>query len=164
MSSAQIVLFEPEIPPNVGNIARTCVVTNTSLHLIKPLGFSLSEKHLKRSGLDYWHLLDLHLYDNWEHFRTKNPSSNLYIATTKATQFYSAVEYSYEHQPLYIIFGKESKGLPQYIHDDENVSPIRIPMGENQRSLNLSNSVAIILYEALRQNQFSQLGHSALPS
>ena len=146
-----IVLFEPEIPQNTGNIARTCVVTNSSLHLIKPLGFSLDNKYLKRAGLDYWDLLDVKYYNSWQDFILKNKDAKLYMATTKAKKIYTDFNYSNND---YIVFGKESAGIPEEILLNYKNTSIRIPMIENFRSLNLSNSVAIIIYEVLRQNNF----------
>ena len=149
-----IVLFEPEIPANTGNIGRTCVATNTRLHLIEPLGFSLEEKQLKRAGMDYWKDLDVNTYVNWEDFCQKNPGAKIYYATTKAHHVYS--EASYEPD-CYIMFGKESAGIPEEILKDHPDTCVRIPMVGETRSLNLSNSVAIVLYEALRQNDFSNM-------
>jgi len=146
-----IVLHEPEIPANTGNIGRTCVATGTKLHLIRPLGFCLDEKHLRRAGLDYWKDLDVTVYENFQDFLTKNPKAKLYMATTKAKHIYSEVSYE---QDAYIMFGKESAGIPEELLVDYEENCIRIPMNPEIRSLNLSNSVAIILYEALRQNQF----------
>ena len=149
-----IVLHEPEIPANTGNIGRTCVATGTSLHLIKPLGFSLDEKHLRRAGMDYWRDLDLHVYENFQDFLDKNPGSKIYMATTKAHQNYSDVSYEPD---CFLMFGKESAGIPEEILVDYEDTCVRIPMKENIRSLNLSNSVAVLLYEALRQNDFAQM-------
>lgn len=149
-----IVLFEPEIPANTGNISRTCAVTGTSLHLIEPLGFSIDDKHLKRAGLDYWKFLDLHVYKNWQHFLDENPDANLYFATTHGTNNYADQQYQPDD---YIVFGKETAGLPDYIKDMAPEHCVRIPMGKDIRSLNLSNSVAIVLYEALRQQGFPNL-------
>ncbi len=146
-----IVLLEPEIPANTGNIGRTCVATGSDLHLIKPLGFSLDEKHLRRAGLDYWPKLKLHIYENYEDFSDKNPGARIYFATTKGRNLYSEVHFGHDD---YIMFGKETAGIPEEIlvqHPDEC---IRIPMIGDIRSLNLGNSVAIVLYEALRQNGF----------
>ena len=154
MAELNIVLYEPEIPANTGNIGRTCVATGTKLHLIEPLGFSLSEKALKRAGMDYWSQLEVERYVNYEDFLQRNPGAKIYMATTKAKKIYS--EASYEPD-CYIMFGKESAGIPEEIlveHPDECV---RIPMIGETRSLNLSNSVAIVLYEALRQNQFDHM-------
>lgn len=148
-----IVLLEPEIPANTGNIGRTCCATGSRLHLIEPLGFQISDKMLKRAGMDYWDKLDVTVYDCYEDFLEKNPQAvgNMFMATTKAHQTYTDVSYP---EDAYIMFGKESAGIPEEIlvHNEENA--IRIPMNHNIRSLNLSNSVAIVLYEALRQNSF----------
>lgn len=149
-----IVLHEPEIPANTGNIGRTCVATGTRLHLIKPLGFSLDEKHLRRAGMDYWKDLDLHIYENFQDFLDKNPGAKIYMATTKAHQNYSEVSYEPD---CFLMFGKESAGIPEEILVDYEDTCVRIPMKENIRSLNLSNSVAVLLYEALRQNDFAQM-------
>ncbi len=149
-----IVLYEPEIPANTGNIGRTCVATNTRLHLIEPLGFSLEEKQLKRAGMDYWKDLDVTTYVNWQDFCAKNPEAKVYYATTKAKQVYSEVNYE---EDCYIMFGKESAGIPEEILKDNPETCVRIPMVGETRSLNLSNSVAIVLYEALRQNHFSHM-------
>lgn len=149
-----IVLFEPEIPANTGNIGRTCVATNTRLHLIEPLGFSLEEKQLKRAGMDYWKDLDVTTYVNWEDFCQKNPQAKIYYATTKARHVYSEVNYEPD---CYIMFGKESAGIPEEILKENPDTCVRIPMVGETRSLNLSNSVAIVLYEALRQNEFSNM-------
>lgn len=147
-----IVLLEPEIPQNAGNIARTCAVTNSVLHLIEPLGFSVEDKYLKRAGLDYWKDLDIRYYKNFSDFLTKNPNAKLWMATTKAQHVYSEVTYG---ENDYIMFGKESAGIPEEILLQHPDTTIRIPMLPAARSLNLSNSVAIILYEALRQQAFS---------
>jgi len=152
--SLNIVLYEPEIPANTGNIGRSCVATNTRLHLIEPLGFSLEEKQLKRAGMDYWKDLDVTTYVNWEDFCQKNPDAKLYFATTKARHVYSDVNYEAD---CYIVFGKESAGIPEEILKDHPDTCVRIPMVGETRSLNLSNSVAIVLYEALRQNHFSNM-------
>lgn len=146
-----IVLYEPEIPANTGNIGRTCVATNTRLHLIEPLGFSLDEKQLKRAGMDYWKDLDVTTYVNWDDFCQKNPEAKIYYGTTKARKVYSQVNYEPD---CYIVFGKESAGIPEEILKEHPDTCVRIPMMGEIRSLNLSNSVAIVLYEALRQNQF----------
>lgn len=146
-----IILHEPEIPQNTGNISRTCAVTHSALHLIKPLGFSVDDKYLKRSGLDYWKYLDVRYYENFEDFVIKNPNAKIFMATTKAKKMYTEVEYD---QNDFIMFGKESAGIPEEILLDYKDTSIRIPMYSDLRSLNLSNSVAIILYEALRQQNF----------
>lgn len=149
-----IVLHQPEIPANTGNIGRTCVATSTSLHLIEPLGFKLDEKSIKRAGMDYWEHLDVHNYINYEDFLEKNPNAKIWYATTKAQKCYTDVEFGPND---YIMFGKESAGIPEEILVDHEDTCIRIPMGEKIRSLNLSNSVAIVLYEALRQQNFEGL-------
>lgn len=146
-----IVLHEPEIPANTGNIGRTCCATGTRLHLIGPLGFSLSEKALKRAGMDYWQQLDVVVYDSYEDFCKKNPNAKIYYATTKAPNVYSEVNYEPD---CYIMFGKESAGIPEDILVGNQETCVRIPMNAEIRSLNLSNSVAVVLYEALRQNSF----------
>ena len=151
MAKLNIVLLEPEIPANTGNIGRTCVATGTRLHLIEPLGFSLSEKALKRAGMDYWKDLDVTTYLDYEDFLRKNPGAQIYYATTKALQTYSDVNYE---EDCYIMFGKESAGIPEEILMEHKDQCVRIPMINEIRSLNLSNSVAIVLYEALRQNHF----------
>lgn len=147
-----IVLHEPEIPANTGNIGRTCCATGTRLHLIGPLGFSLSEKALKRAGMDYWQHLDVTVYDDYNDFLSKNPDAKIYYATTKAPNVYTEVKYEPD---CYIMFGKESAGIPEEILVNNQETCVRIPMNPQIRSLNLSNSVAIVLYEALRQNEFA---------
>ncbi|KAB3532915.1 tRNA (uridine(34)/cytosine(34)/5-carboxymethylaminomethyluridine(34)-2'-O)-methyltransferase TrmL [Alkaliphilus pronyensis] len=151
-----IVLHEPEIPQNTGNIARTCVITNTVLHVIGPTGFSMDEKHLKRAGLDYWNLLEFYYYDSYTQFVEKNPNSLIYYATTKATKAHSDVEYK---DNAYIMFGKETAGIPREILEANKENCVRIPMLniKEARSLNLSNSVAIVLYEALRQLNYPSM-------
>lgn len=149
-----IVLFEPEIPSNTGNIGRTCVATGTRLHLIEPLGFRLNEKAIQRAGMDYWKDLDVTTYLNYEDFLAKNPGAKIYMATTKARQTYADVQYE---EDCYIMFGKESAGIPEEILVKHPDTAIRIPMNESIRSLNLANSVAIVLYEALRQQGFANM-------
>ncbi|MCI8338808.1 MAG: tRNA (uridine(34)/cytosine(34)/5-carboxymethylaminomethyluridine(34)-2'-O)-methyltransferase TrmL [Lachnospiraceae bacterium] len=151
-----IVLLEPEMPANTGNIGRTCCATGTRLHLIEPMGFRINDKTLKRAGLDYWDQLDVTVYDCLEDFFEKNPQAvgKMFMATTKSRKNYSEVSYS---EDAYIMFGKESAGIPEEILVDYQDTAIRIPMNEKIRSLNLSNSVAIVLYEALRQNGFSHM-------
>lgn len=146
-----IILHEPEIPQNTGNIARTCVATGASLHLIEPLGFYIDEKAVKRAGMDYWEHLDVHTYSSFEDFINKNPEAKIFMATTKAKNIYSEVSYP---KDAFIMFGKESAGIPEEILVNYKDTSIRIPMLENIRSLNLSNAVAIVLYEALKQNNF----------
>ena len=147
-----IVLHQPEIPSNTGNIGRTCVATGTTLHLIEPLGFRLNEKNVKRAGMDYWAHLDYHRYYNYDNFLEMNPGAKIYYATTKGKYIYSEVEYGPDD---YIMFGKESAGIPEEILVDNEERCIRIPMLPEIRSLNLANSVNIVLYEALRQNGFA---------
>lgn len=149
-----IVLHEPEIPANTGNIGRTCVATGSVLHLIKPLGFSLDEKQLKRAGLDYWPHLEYYVYENYEDFCSKHPGITMFYATTKAHQTYTQVNFGPDD---YIMFGKESAGIPEEILVENEKYCIRIPMIGDIRSLNLGNSVAIVLYEAMRQNNFCDL-------
>ena len=151
-----IVLLEPEIPANTGNIGRTCVCTGSRLHLIQPLGFLINDKMIKRAGLDYWSSLDVTVYRNFEEFLARNPDcrDRFFLATTKARRTYADVHYP---PGSYIMFGKESAGIPEEILLKHEKDCIRIPMAHNERSLNLSNSAAIVLYEALRQNDFGQL-------
>ena len=149
-----IVLYEPEMPANTGYIGRTCVATNTRLHLIEPLGFKINEKSLKRAGLDYWDKLDVTVYCDFGDFLDKNPGARIYMATTKAGKVYTEVEYGPED---YLMFGPESRGIPEEILVEYPESCVRIPMWGDIRSLNLSNSAAILLYEALRQNGFHQM-------
>nr|WP_314532410.1 tRNA (uridine(34)/cytosine(34)/5-carboxymethylaminomethyluridine(34)-2'-O)-methyltransferase TrmL [uncultured Fusobacterium sp.] len=146
-----IVLYQPEIPYNTGNIGRSCVLTNTKLHLIKPLGFSLDEKQIKRSGLDYWKLIDLKVWESFEEFLEANQGARLFYATTKTKQKYSDVKFEKND---FIMFGPESRGIPEDILKKNPERCITIPMIPMGRSLNLSNSAAIILYEALRQTDF----------
>jgi len=149
-----IVLHNPEIPQNTGNIGRTCVATGSSLHLIEPLGFRLNEKTLKRSGMDYWDELNYFRYINYEDFLEKNQNIKIWFATTKADKTYADVKYESND---FIMFGAESAGIPEEILVENKERCIRIPMAENARSLNLSNSVAIIMYEGLRQQGFVNL-------
>lgn len=150
-----IVLFEPEIPQNTGNIARTCVLTNSKLHLIKPLGFSLDEKHLKRAGLDYWDQLDMNVYESFDELRELYKNSNFYFSTTKGANYYTDVNFK---QGDFIVFGRESCGLPDEIRDSNPEKCIRVPMIKTSlRSLNLSNTVAIVAYEGLRQIGFENM-------
>ncbi|MDE7270413.1 MAG: tRNA (cytidine(34)-2'-O)-methyltransferase [Acetatifactor sp.] len=152
-----IVLHQPEIPANTGNIGRTCVATGTSLHLIEPLGFRLNEKEIRRAGMDYWEKLSVSRYMNYAEFLLeyeKHPGARLWMATTKAKRAYTEVEFGEDD---FIMFGKESAGIPEEILVEHSEDCIRIPMLPEIRSLNLSNSVAIVLYEALRQNQFKSM-------
>ena len=149
-----IVLHEPEIPQNCGNIARTCAATGAVLHLIRPLGFDISEKAVRRAGLDYWHLVDVRVYDNLDDFFSKNDVKEFWCLSTKAPRCYTDVEFS---DGCYLLFGKETKGLPEDFLDDHFENCVRIPMREEARSLNLSNAVAITVYEALRQLDYPKL-------
>jgi len=149
-----IVLLEPEIPYNTGNIGRTCVTTDSSLHLIKPYGFRLNEKSVRRAGLDYWQQLEVYEYESFDDFLIKNKNPKIYMGTTKAKKRYDQVEYEPND---FIMFGKESAGIPEEILLNYRETAIRIPMAVGTRSLNLSNAAAIVLYEALRQNDFLNL-------
>ncbi len=149
-----IVLLEPEIPQNAGNIARTCAATGSRLHMIKPFGFSVEDKYLKRAGLDYWKFLDIDYYENFEDFLQKNENPTIFMATTKSKKVYTQVQYQ---QDSYIMFGKESAGIAEEILLKYPQTAVRIPMLQQARSLNLSNAVAVVLYEALRQQNFEGL-------
>lgn len=149
-----IVLVEPEIPQNTGNIARTCAATGCKLHIVKPMGFTIDDKKLKRAGLDYWHFLGVQYYENLDDFFEKNSGGRYFYSTTKGVNTYSDAEFK---DGDYILFGKETKGLPESLLHDNKDWCIRIPMINEARSLNLSNSVAIVAYEALRQTGFEQL-------
>ena len=152
-----IVLVEPEIPQNTGNIARTCAATGSHLHLIRPLGFSLADKYLKRAGLDYWNLMRYTVYDSLDEFYAKNPGASCYYASTKAARPYCDVRYGPDD---FLVFGRESRGLDEALLRREYGRCVRIPMRAEARSLNLSNSVAIVLYEALRQQGFPGLAET----
>lgn len=154
MEMLNIVLVEPEIPQNCGNIARTCAATGSTLHLIKPLGFDISEKAVKRAGLDYWNLVDVRVYENLDDFFAKNQVDQMWCLSTKAPRCYCEAEFQ---DGCYLFFGKETKGLPENFLEEHRESCVRIPMRSEARSLNLSNSVAITVYEALRQQEFSGL-------
>lgn len=149
-----IVLYEPEIPANTGNIGRTCVATGTRLHLIEPLGFRLGEKELRRAGMDYWKDLDVTTYVDYEDFLRRNSGAKIYMATTKGPNLYTEARFEPD---CYLMFGKESAGIPEELLYENQKNAIRIPMKEQIRSLNLSNSVAIVLYEALRQQNFAHM-------
>lgn len=149
-----IILHQPEMPANTGNIGRTCVATGSTLHLIEPLGFRLTSKDLKRAGMDYWDQLDVRRYMNFEEFLEKNPNAKIWMATTKAKHVYSEVEFGPDD---FLMFGKESAGIPEEILVNYEETSIRIPMMNDIRSLNLANSVSIVLYEALRQNGFKNM-------
>ena len=159
-----IVLVNPEIPQNTGNIARTCAATGASLHLIEPLGFSLDDRYLKRAGLDYWHMMRLTRYPSWVAFAEANPGARMHFATTKAPRDYAGVSYGPDD---FLVFGRETKGLPEDLLAENYARCVRIPMREGARSLNLANSAAVVLYEALRQQGFPGLlgeGHlSSVP-
>lgn len=154
--SLNIVLVEPEIPQNTGNIIRSCAATGTTLHLVRPLGFCMDDKYLKRAGLDYWDLVEIKYYDSFDEVREQNPDAKFFYSTTKAKQTHSDVKYE---ENSFIVFGKETKGLPESLIMDNLETSIRIPMVdiEKARSLNLSNSVAIVLFEALRQIGYPNL-------
>ena len=154
MSELNIVLVEPEIPQNTGNIARTCAATGARLHIIKPMGFTIDDKKLKRAGLDYWYLLDLTYYENLDDFFQKNPDGQYFFFTTKARKAHSDVSYS---DKAFLFFGKETKGLPEELLRDNKSHCVRIPMRDSLRSLNLSNSAAIAVYEVFRQRDFEGL-------
>ena len=149
-----IVLYQPEIPANTGNIGRTCVATGTSLHLIEPLGFRINEKELRRAGMDYWEHLDVTRYVNYAEFQEKHPGAKIWMATTKAKHTYTQVKYGPDD---FLMFGRESAGIPEEILVENEENCIRIPMLPAIRSVNLSNSAAIVLYEALRQNDFHDM-------
>ena len=154
MSNINIVLLEPEIPQNTGNIARTCAATGASLHLIEPLGFRIDDAKLKRAGLDYWHQLDITYYKDIEDFFTRNPDAKVYYFSTKAPQKYTDITYP---EKVYLMFGKETKGLPEELLHANKSHCVRIPMRDSLRSLNLSNSAAIAVYEVFRQRDFEGL-------
>lgn len=154
MAKLNIVLLEPEIPSNTGNIGRTCVAAGARLHLIEPLGFRLNEKSIRRAGMDYWEHLDVTRYIDYQDFLEKNPGARIYMATTKTRRLYTDVKYE---DDCYIMFGKESAGIPEEILLQNQERAVRIPMLSDIRSLNLANSVAIVLYEALRQHGFDHM-------
>ncbi len=154
MAILNIVLVEPEIPQNTGNIARTCAATGAKLHLVRPMGFEVDDKKLKRAGLDYWYLLDITYYENLQDFFEKNPDGKFYYFTTKAQKRHSDVEYP---DGAYLVFGKETAGLPEELLLKNKETCVRIPMIDDARSLNLSNSVAVAVYETLRQWDYPAL-------
>ncbi|MDR1628719.1 MAG: tRNA (uridine(34)/cytosine(34)/5-carboxymethylaminomethyluridine(34)-2'-O)-methyltransferase TrmL [Oscillospiraceae bacterium] len=154
MSELNIVLVEPEIPQNTGNVARTCAATGARLHLVEPMGFRVDDTKLKRAGLDYWHLLDITYYASLDYFFAKNAGKNFYYFTTKARRTHADVAYP---DGAYLVFGKETKGLPEELLAQNPDTCVRIPMFSEARSLNLSNSVAVGVYEALRQWGFPSL-------
>ncbi len=153
MKKINVVLHEPEIPQNTGNIARTCAATNSALHIIKPMGFAIDDRKLKRAGLDYWYDLDITYYESLDDFFEKNPEADFYCFSTKAPRAYTEPKYEY---PVFLFFGKETKGLPEVFLAQNYERCVRIPMKENIRSLNLSNSAAIAVYEVLRQHDFDE--------
>ena len=153
MQPVNIVLVEPQIPQNTGNIARTCAATGARLHLVKPMGFTVDDRKLKRAGLDYWHLLDITYYDNWPDFCAKNPGPHFFF-TTKAPRRYTDVAYP---DGAYLVFGREDAGLPEPLLQANENACVRLPMRDAARSLNLSNTVAVAVYEALRQRDFAGL-------
>lgn len=157
MKNVNIVLLEPEIPQNTGNIARTCAATGAALHLIKPLGFEIDDRKLKRAGLDYWHELDITYYENLDDFNAKNPDAQIYYFSTKAPRAYTEIDYP---APVFLMFGKETKGLPEPLLEANLDRTVRIPMREHLRSLNLSNSVAVGVYEVFRQHGFDTLAEA----
>lgn len=161
MNKINIVLHQPEIPQNTGNIARTCAAVGASLHLIRPLGFAIDDRKLKRAGLDYWYALDIHYYDDLDDFFEKNPDAQIYYFSTKAPQKYTDVIYS---SPVFLMFGKETAGLPEQLLMENKNRCVRIPMREGLRSLNLSNSAAIAVYEVLRQQNFEGLREDGIPT
>lgn len=161
MSNINIALIEPEIPQNTGNIARTCAATGAALHLVKPLGFEIDDRKLKRAGLDYWGELDITYYDSLEDFLTKTADEQLYFFTTKAPRAYTQVEYP---ERVFLVFGKETKGLPEELLHENPERCVRIPMRDKLRSLNLSNSAAIGVYEVLRQREFCDLKEEGQPT
>ena len=154
MKEINIVLLEPQIPQNTGNIARTCAATGASLHLIRPMGFEVDDKKLKRAGLDYWHQLDITYYDGIEDFNEKNPDAEMFYFSTKAKNKYTDVTYP---KKVFLVFGREDKGLPEELLKDNRNRCVRLPMRDTLRSLNLSNTAAIAVYEVLRQRDFEGL-------
>ncbi len=161
MSKINIALIEPEIPQNTGNIARTCAATGTSLHLVKPMGFTVDDRKLKRAGLDYWHELDITYYENIDEFLRINKDERMYFFSTKAPRAYTEIEYP---QRVFLVFGKETKGLPEKLLADNPSTCVRIPIRDKLRSLNLSNSAAIAVYEVLRQRGFEGLREDGVPT
>ena len=161
MNKINIVLHQPEIPQNTGNIARTCAAVGASLHLIRPLGFAIDDRKLKRAGLDYWYALDIHYYDGLNDFFIKNPGAQIYYFSTKAPQKYTDVIYP---SPVFLMFGKETAGLPEQLLMENKNRCVRIPMRDGLRSLNLSNSAAIAVYEVLRQQNFEGLREGGIPT
>ncbi|MBQ7821112.1 MAG: tRNA (uridine(34)/cytosine(34)/5-carboxymethylaminomethyluridine(34)-2'-O)-methyltransferase TrmL [Clostridia bacterium] len=161
MSNINIALIEPEIPQNTGNIARTCAATGASLHLVKPMGFTVDDRKLKRAGLDYWHELDITYYESLDDFLRINANENMYFFSTKAPRAYTEISYP---ERVFLVFGKETKGLPEPLLEDNPNTCVRIPMRDKLRSLNLSNSAAIAVYEVLRQHNFAGLREDGVPT
>ncbi len=161
MAKLHIILHQPEIPQNTGNIARTCAATGASLHIIRPMGFEIDDKKLKRAGLDYWHQLDITYYEDLEDFKKKHPEARIYYFSTKAPRAYTQVTYEDE---VFLMFGKETRGLPEELLQAHPHTTVRIPMRDRLRSLNLSNSVAIAVYEVLRQKDFAGLREDGEPT
>lgn len=157
MSSINVVLYQPEIPANTGNIARSCAATDTHLHLIRPLGFSTDDKMLRRAGLDYWKFVNITYYDSIEEFFEKTAGGNYYLLTKFGKKPHTTFDYSDTNEKHYFIFGKETTGLPDWVKEKYMDTALRIPMNENVRSLNLSNTAAILIYEALRQQNYPGL-------
>ena len=160
MPHVHIVLHQPEIPQNTGNIARTCAATGASLHLIRPLGFAIDDKKMKRAGLDYWDKLDIHYYDDLEDFFNQHKGAAVYFFSTKAPRRHTDITYP---KKVFLVFGKETAGLPEWLLQENPENAVRIPMRENLRSLNLSNSAAIGIYEVLRQRDFEGLESGGHP-
>ncbi len=154
MSKINIVLVEPEIPQNTGNIARTCSATGAALHLVKPLGFAIDDRKMKRAGLDYWNTLEIYMYESLSDFMERHGTDNLWFYTTKASKLYTEAEFD-ENREIYLVFGKETKGLPEELTAAHFSHSVRMPMLNDIRSLNLSNTVAIAVYEMLRQDRFA---------
>lgn len=152
-----VVLYQPEIPANTGNIARTCAATNTALHLIRPLGFSTDDKMLRRAGLDYWEFVNIHYYDSLDHFFQQNQNGDFYYITKFGKRYYTSYDFSDPSKEIFFIFGRETTGLPKELLAENENRCLRIPMTENVRALNLSNTAAILVYEALRQQSFHGL-------
>ncbi len=152
-----VVLYQPQIPSNTGNIARTCAATDTALHLIRPLGFSTDDKMLKRAGLDYWQFVNITYYDSLDEFYEKNAEGEFFYLTKFGEKTYSSFDYSNPEKDYYFVFGRETTGLPKEVRENNTERCLRIPMTENVRSLNLSNTAAILVYEALRQQNFREL-------
>lgn len=161
MSNINIALIEPEIPQNTGNIARTCAATGASLHLVKPMGFTVDDRKLKRAGLDYWHELDITYYESLDDFLRINANEEMYFFSTKAPRAYTEVSYP---ERVFLVFGKETRGLPETLLQSNPDRCVRIPMRDKLRSLNLSNSAAIAVYEALRQRDFVGLREDGVPT